>query len=89
MVQQVHHQLIHKTGKPYGIEFPIVTIKDMVNAQRRLINHLGIEKLLTVVGGSMGGMQVLQWMVSYPEQDTFCNSNCYNYETFSSTNRLQ
>ena len=57
-----------KTGKPYGTEFPIVTIKDMVNAQHKLINHhLGIDKLLSVVGGSMGGMQVLQWMVSYPE----------------------
>ena len=57
-----------KTGKHYGTEFPIVTIKDMVDAQRRLIDHLGIDKLLTVVGGSMGGMQVLQWMVSYPER---------------------
>ena len=56
-----------KTGKPYGTEFPIVTIQDMVNAQCRLINHLGIDRLLTVVGGSMGGMQVLQWMVSYPD----------------------
>jgi len=57
-----------KTGRPYGLEFPIITIGDMVNAQCRLIDHLGIEKLLTVVGGSMGGMQVLQWMVSYPNR---------------------
>ena len=57
-----------KTGKPYGTEFPIITIQDMVNAQRRLIEHLEIDKLLTVVGGSMGGMQVLQWMVSYPDK---------------------
>ena len=57
-----------KTKKPYGIEFPIITIQDMVNAQVRLIDHLGIKKLLTVVGGSMGGMQVLQWMISYPER---------------------
>lgn len=57
-----------KTNKPYALEFPIITIKDMVNAQRHLIDHLGIEKLLTVVGGSMGGMQVLQWMVSYPDR---------------------
>ncbi len=55
-----------KTGKPYGLDFPIITIGDMVNAQHYLIDHLGIEKLLAVVGGSMGGMQVLQWMVSYP-----------------------
>lgn len=57
-----------KTKKPYGLEFPIITIADMVEAQRHLIDHLGIEKLLSVVGGSMGGMQVLQWMVSYPER---------------------
>jgi homoserine O-acetyltransferase len=56
------------TGKPYGTDFPIITIGDMVNAQKRLIDHLGIEKLLTVIGGSMGGMQVLQWMVAYPER---------------------
>jgi len=57
-----------KTNEPYGLEFPTITIKDIVNAQRRLIDHLGIEKLLTVVGGSMGGMQVLQWMFSYPNR---------------------
>ena len=57
-----------KTGKPYGINFPLVTIGDIVNAQRDLIDHLGIKRLLSVVGGSMGGMQVLQWMVSYPQQ---------------------
>lgn len=56
-----------KTGKPYGTDFPLVTIGDMVNAQVRLIDHLGVKKLLSVIGGSMGGMQVLQWMVSYPE----------------------
>jgi len=56
------------TGKPYGLDFPLITIGDMVNAQRHLIDHLGIEKLLAVVGGSMGGMEVLQWMVSYPER---------------------
>jgi homoserine O-acetyltransferase len=56
------------TGKPYGLSFPVVTIGDMVRAQRHLIDYLGIEKLLAVVGGSMGGMQVLQWAVSYPER---------------------
>jgi len=57
-----------KTGQPYDLDFPIMTIGDMVNAQRHLIDHLGIEKLLTVIGGSMGGMQVLQWMVTYPDR---------------------
>ncbi|MGW8288721.1 MAG: homoserine O-acetyltransferase MetX [Candidatus Bathyarchaeia archaeon] len=56
-----------KTGKPYSTDFPIISIGDMVNAQRHLINHLGIDKLLAVIGGSMGGMQVMQWMASYPE----------------------
>ena len=57
-----------QTGKPYGLSFPVVTIGDMVRAQSRLIDALGIEKLLAVVGGSMGGMQVLQWAASYPER---------------------
>jgi homoserine O-acetyltransferase len=54
-------------GKPYGLNFPVVTIRDMVRAQKRLIDHLGIGKLLAVVGGSMGGMQTLQWAASYPD----------------------
>jgi homoserine O-acetyltransferase len=57
-----------KTNKPYGLDFPIITIKDMIDAQCQLIDHLGIERLLTVIGGSMGGMQVLQWMASYPNR---------------------
>jgi homoserine O-acetyltransferase len=56
------------TGRPYGLSFPIVTVGDMVNAQRHLVDALGIEKLLAVAGGSMGGMQVLQWAVSYPDR---------------------
>ncbi|MBM9512408.1 homoserine O-acetyltransferase [Desulfogranum marinum] len=55
------------TGKPYGLSFPMVTIKDMVRAQKELIDHLGIKKLLSVIGGSVGGMQVLRWCVEYPE----------------------
>lgn len=57
-----------QTQKPYALSFPIITIADMVNAQKHLIDHLGIEKLLCVAGGSMGGMQTLQWLVSYPER---------------------
>jgi homoserine O-acetyltransferase len=57
-----------QTGKPYGLQFPVITIADMVEAQRLLIDHLGIERLLAVAGGSMGGMQALQWVASYPER---------------------
>jgi homoserine O-acetyltransferase len=57
-----------ETGRPYGLKFPMITIEDMVNAQRHLIDYLGIERLLAVAGGSMGGMQALQWMASYPER---------------------
>ncbi len=56
------------TGRPYGLDLPIVTIRDMVRAQAMLIDHLGIDDLFCVVGGSMGGMQVLQWVASYPER---------------------
>jgi len=55
------------TGKPYGLTFPLITIRDMVRAQKLLVDALGIEKLFAVIGGSMGGMQVLQWAASYPE----------------------
>ncbi|MGD9749815.1 MAG: homoserine O-acetyltransferase [Acidimicrobiia bacterium] len=56
------------TGRPYGSRFPVVTIRDMVRAQRRLADWLGIGRWLTVVGGSMGGMQVLEWGVIYPDR---------------------
>ncbi len=56
------------TGRAYGLEFPVVTIGDMVTAQKALVDHLGIERLLCVVGGSIGGMQVLEWCVRFPER---------------------
>jgi homoserine O-acetyltransferase len=60
-----------KTGKPWGLDFPVITIRDMVRAQAMLLDHLGIESLFAVAGGSMGGMQVLQWAASYPAR-VFC-----------------
>ena len=56
------------TGRPWGLTFPVITIADMVRAQAMLVEAMGIESLLAVVGGSMGGMQVLQWAASYPER---------------------
>lgn len=56
-----------KTDKPYGLDFPFVTIGDMVQAQKKLIDHLGITKILSLIGGSIGGMQVLEWCARYPE----------------------
>jgi homoserine O-acetyltransferase len=57
-----------ETGKPYGLDFPLITIRDMVRAQTFMIDHLGIDRLMCVMGGSMGGMQALQWTVSHPER---------------------
>jgi homoserine O-acetyltransferase len=56
------------TGQPYALAFPVVTIGDMVRAQIRLVDHLGIQKLLTVAGGSMGGMQALEWAAHHPDR---------------------
>jgi homoserine O-acetyltransferase len=57
-----------QTGEPYGLSFPVVTIGDMVRSQLALVEHLGIPQLLCVAGGSMGGMQVLQWASAHPER---------------------
>ena len=57
-----------ETGRPWALTFPVITIGDMVRAQARLLDHLGIDQLFAVVGGSMGGMQALQWASDYPER---------------------
>ncbi len=56
------------TGKPYGLDLPVITVRDMVRAQAMLIDRLGIDCLLSVLGGSMAGMQVLQWAASFPDR---------------------
>lgn len=56
------------TGRPYGARLPVITIGDMVRAQARLLDHLGIERLHAVAGGSMGGFQALEWATAYPER---------------------
>lgn len=56
------------TDEPWGLSFPVITIGDMVRAQARLLDHLGIDQLFCVIGGSMGGMQALQWASAYPER---------------------
>jgi homoserine O-acetyltransferase len=56
------------TGKKYGLDFPIISISDMINVQKHLIDHLEIDQLLSVAGGSMGGMQALEWLTAHPER---------------------
>jgi homoserine O-acetyltransferase len=56
------------TGRPWGLKFPVITIRDMVQAQAKLLDHLGIEKVFCVIGGSMGAMQVLEWAARYPHR---------------------
>lgn len=57
-----------KTGKPYGLDFPIVTVGDWVRLQEKLITYLGIDRLYAVVGGSLGGQQALEWSLAYPDR---------------------
>ena len=60
------------TGKPYGLSFPLVTIEDMVNAQAALLSEIGVDTLLSVIGGSVGGMQALGWAKQYPDRVRTC-----------------
>jgi homoserine O-acetyltransferase len=60
------------TGQPWGSRFPVVTVEDWVDAQARLLDRLGIERLAAVIGGSLGGMQALSWALRYPERVAHC-----------------
>ncbi|MGB4072579.1 homoserine O-succinyltransferase MetX [Pseudomonas sp.] len=60
------------TGKPFGADFPVMTVKDWVHSQARLADRLGIEQWAAVIGGSLGGMQAMQWTISYPERVLHC-----------------
>lgn len=60
------------TGKPYGADFPVLTVEDWVHSQARLADRLGIQQWAAVVGGSLGGMQALQWTISYPDRVRHC-----------------
>ena len=77
-----------KTGKPWGLEFPVITIRDMVRAQAMLLDHLGIETLFAVVGGSMGGMQVLQWAASYPRARVLRAADRLRHAPFGAEHRV-
>ncbi len=69
---------MHPDGKPYRVRFPIVTVGDMVEIQSRVVDHLGIDKLYAVAGGSMGGMQALEWTVRFPTRvsKAFITASC-------------
>ncbi|HSN32763.1 MAG TPA: alpha/beta fold hydrolase, partial [Ideonella sp.] len=60
------------TGRPWGADFPVLTVEDWVDAQARLMDRLGIERLAAVIGGSLGGMQALDWALRYPQRVAHC-----------------
>ncbi len=76
------------TGRPYGLDFPMVTIGDMVETQKKLLDHLGIDRLLAVIGGSVGGMQVLEWCVRYPQM-VACHPDRHHHAPLRPGHRLQ
>ena len=71
-----------ETGQPWGLDFPMITVSDMVRAQALLLDHLGIDQLFSAIGGSMGGMQVLEWAAAYPKR-VFSATDCHGAPPFS------
>ena len=76
------------TGKPWGLDFPVITIGDMVDAQVPLIDHLGIDQLFCVIGGSMGGMQVLEWAARHGEPRLHRRADRHRRLAFLAEHRL-
>ena len=75
-----------KTKKPWGSDFPIVTVEDWVNAQAALMDQLGIESLAAVIGGSLGGMQAIQWTLSYPKACASCQLSLQQHPNLTAQN---
>ena len=76
------------TDKPYGLDFPVITIADMVRAQVQLIDHLGIDKLFCVAGGSMGGMQTLEWASALPGPGLLCDPHRHGGTSLGAEHRV-
>ena len=77
-----------ETGKPWGLDFPVITVGDMVEAQVPLIDHFGIDQLFCAIGGSMGGMQVLAWAARHPERVRDRSARCHRRPAFVAEHRL-
>lgn len=77
------------TGKPYGASFPVVTVEDWVEAQEKLSQHLGIEQFAAIMGGSLGGMQAMQWTLNYPEKVRHAFGDCCRSKSNGTKYRFQ
>jgi len=77
------------SGKPYGASFPVVTVEDWVESQARLADRLGIQQFAAILGGSLGGMQAMQWSLSYPERVPPCAGDCHCTASDRREHRLQ
>ncbi len=78
-----------ETGKPFGADFPVLTVEDWVHSQARLADRLGIAQLAAVIGGSLGGMQAMQWSITYPGCVRHCVAIASAPEAVGAEHRLQ